>query len=204
MKLVTANASCSCISQSSTVFIMVWRLNTFTKKNPCPYTFDFSRRQRSIIPNPASEVFNFGVLLMNILIMRGLQERARSEASFASDGLQDLEAEYLALIQREEQLAERLELARRAKERALAFKPRGTAEYLCPCCAVYSNAKVELAEIGVNDGHRHFVCTNCGNEFDFEMQLKSETDPCKTARLEVYVSPRLISSSARGWRDALN
>ena len=109
---------------------------------------------------------------MNILIMRGLQERARIEADFASDGIAALEAEHLAAVELAQDTAKRLELARHAEGRAHAFKPRGRTTYFCPCCAVYSDAKIELAEVAAEDGHRHFVCLNCANEFDFEMSMK--------------------------------
>lgn len=111
---------------------------------------------------------------MNILIIRGLQQRALSEAHFVSDDIATLEARHLAAIELEREAAKRLQLARHAEERALAFNPRSSRTYYCPCCAVYSDTSVELAEVAAENGHRHFVCQNCANEFDFETQLRTQ------------------------------
>lgn len=107
---------------------------------------------------------------MNVLIMRRLQDRARSEADFAKSGQLELEAEQATLKIREFEISLLLELARNADLRAQAFKPLVAASYRCPCCAVYCNAEVDLVEVQVGAGRRRFTCINCANDFDFDMQ----------------------------------
>lgn len=118
---------------------------------------------------------------MNLFIMRSLQKRAFLEAGHAFEQITFWSRRLAELNRQQADAAEALSIAEHAAELLTSYRPMAGTAYVCPCCAVESYDRSELAELDGDDGVRKFICPSCGEHFIFDVSTKLNVDDPQVA-----------------------
>lgn len=118
---------------------------------------------------------------MNLFIMRSLQQRAFSEAGHAFERITFWSRRLAELNRQQAAATEALSIAEHAAELLTSYRPMAGTAYVCPCCAVESYERSELAELDGDDRVRRFLCPTCGEHFTFDVSTRLNVDDPQVA-----------------------